>query len=50
MGGLAMGECEDKQRNSCNTKQNVNILKEYMEDCHQVMFTHAMDFFKNVQA
>ncbi len=34
MGGLAMGECEDKQRNSCNTKQNVNILKEYMEDCH----------------
>ncbi len=27
-------------------KQIVNILKEYMEDYHQVMFTHAMDFFQ----
>jgi hypothetical protein len=27
-------------------KQIVNISKEDMEDYHQVMFTHAMDFFQ----
>jgi hypothetical protein len=27
-------------------KQTVNIPKEDMEDYHLVMFTHAMDFFK----
>ncbi len=27
-------------------KENVNILKEDMEDYHWVMFTHAMEFFQ----
>jgi hypothetical protein len=27
-------------------KQIINISKEYMENYHWAMFTHAMDFFK----
>jgi hypothetical protein len=37
------------KKKSCITKTNYNILNEDMEDYHQVMFTHAMDFFLNVQ-
>jgi hypothetical protein len=46
MGGMAMGKCKNRQIKSCITKKIVNILKEDMEDCHLVMFTHAMDFLK----
>jgi hypothetical protein len=45
MGGLAMGECKDKQSLAI-LKQIVSIPKEDMEDYHEVMFTHARDFFK----
>jgi hypothetical protein len=30
-------------------KETINILKEDMEDYHYTMFTHAMEFFKNMQ-
>jgi hypothetical protein len=46
MDGLTMGECKDRQKSLALLKQNVNILKEDMEDYHWVMFTHAMDIFK----
>ncbi len=42
-----MGEYKDIQKNNLTLlKQNINILKEDMEECHWAMFTHAMDFFK----
>jgi len=37
---MAMGKCEDGQRES------VNISKDDMEDYNLAMFTHAMDLFK----
>jgi hypothetical protein len=44
MDGMAMGECQDRQKNLATLKQIVNIPKEDMEDYHWVMFTHAMIF------
>ncbi len=38
-----MGKCEDRL---ALLKQTIDIPKEDMEDYHQAMFTHAMDFFK----
>jgi hypothetical protein len=49
MGKTAMGECEDTQRKYYIIKKNCKHLMEDMEDYHWVMFTHAMDFFKNMQ-
>jgi hypothetical protein len=40
MGGMAMGKCEDGQ------KEYVNISKDDMEDYNLAIITHAMDFFK----
>jgi hypothetical protein len=45
MGGLAMGECEDRQIKSCIIETNCKHSEGGLEDYHWVMFTHAMDFF-----
>jgi hypothetical protein len=34
MGDMAMGECEDWQKNLTLLKQTVNIPKDNMENCH----------------
>ncbi len=46
MGDVAMGKCEDKQKNLALLKQTINISKEDMEGYNWTMFTHSMDFFK----
>ncbi len=45
MGGLAMGECEDRLKSLAILKQIVNIPNKDMENYHWVMFTHAIIFF-----
>ncbi len=43
---MAMGKCKEKKESFALLKQIVKILKEDMENYHQAMFTHGMDFFQ----
>jgi hypothetical protein len=50
MGGMVMGECESKQRKSCIAQIDYKYFQGgFGRLWLGIMFTHAMDFLKNMQ-